>query len=135
MAYGSNELAAQGSDIGPNLRVDAKTILPKTLAAEAGAALLPVLTPMAFNTSTNQWVVWTNAGVNGTGTISGFLWPDEAQLDASDEVLAQMLMEGKVHHDDVPVPSGETQGNLTTALKDVTLREKGIYIVGIDAVP
>ena len=135
MAYTTNELASQGSDLGPNLRVDAKTILPKTLSNVAGGPTLPVLTPMAFNTSTNKWVVWTNGGLNGAGTISGFLWPDQSVLDATNDVVAQMLMEGRVHHDDVPVPSGETQGNLTTALKGVTLRQKGIYIVGIDAVP
>lgn len=134
MAFTDNELAAQGPDIGPRLRFDAKSIEVKTLANAAGGPTLPVGTPLAFNTSTNKWVVWTNGGANGTGTISGFLWPDDITLDATDDVLAPVMLMGRVSHDDVPVPSGETQNNLTAALKAASLREKGIIVTGVDGV-
>lgn len=132
MAYQDNELFSSASR-DSSLRVFPKSIAPKTLAAAAGGPTLPALTPLAFNTSTNKWVVWTNGGSNGTGTISGFLWPDAVTLDATDDTLAQVLMAGDVHYEDIPVPSGETLANLKTALRSGP-RALGLMIKGLDNV-
>lgn len=101
----------------------------KEVAAVSGAPLLPLLTPMAYNTSTGIWVVWTNGGANGTGTIKGFL-ARELQTHATNTALASMLTAGQVHFDDIPVPAGETEGNLITALQSGP-RESNLLIKGL----
>ena len=127
MALNANEQFASTS-VDAKLRVEALTIQPKKFAA--GSGTLAQLTPVAFNTSTNQWVVWATGGANGTGTISGFVWADEITLNASDEVLGNVLLQGKVHYDDIVVTGG-TEGQLQTALRVAGLREKGIIIQGL----
>lgn len=130
MAQNENELFSSNS-VDATLRVNAKTIQPKSFAS--GSGTLAGLTPVAFNTSTNLWVVWTNGGANGTGTISGFVWPDDVVLDASDEVTGQVLLEGKIHFDDIVVPSGETEANLKTAIRG-NLRALGLVVQGLTQV-
>lgn len=128
MALDPNEGFASNS-VDPKLRVDALTIQPKKFAS--GSGTFAELTPVAFNTSSNMWVVWTSGGSDGTGTIKGFVWPDQVVLDGSNEVLGNVLLQGKVHYDDIPVPAGETQNDLDTALRTGGLREAGIIIQGL----
>lgn len=130
MALNPNELFASNT-VSALKRVEAKTIQPKTFAS--GSGTLAQLTPIAFNTSTGFWVPWTDGGANGTGTISGFVWPDEVVLDSDDEVMGNVLLEGKVHYDDIALPSGETEANLKTALRDGP-RGLGLIIQGLDQV-
>lgn len=137
MAYNEPDQFASAAGVGSGLRVWPRTIQPKTFAS--GSALLAKLTPVAFNSSTEFWVVWTNGGANDTGTIRGFVWPDDVQLDAGGEVLGQVLIEGKVHYDDIVLPAGEMQANLDTALitpgaDGLSLRDRGIILQGIDKV-
>lgn len=105
----------------------------KTIAAIGAAPTLTRLMPMAYNTSTNKWVVWTNGGANGTGTILAFIWPDEVPTDAANDTLAVMLLAGELHFDDIPVPSGETSANLKTALRSGP-RTVDFTIRGLDQV-
>lgn len=130
MAYNPNELFSSASK-ADTLRVFPRAIQPKTFAA--GSGTLAKLCPVAFNTSTNQWVVWTNGGANGTGTISGFVWPDAVVLDSDEEVIGNVLMQGRVHYADIPVPTGETADNLKTALRSGP-RGLGLIIEGLDQV-
>lgn len=132
MAYNPNELFATGTG-NTSYRVQPTWIQAKTLAAIGAAPTLPVLTPLAFNSSTGKWVVWTNGGANGTGTIVGFLWPDAVTADAANDSLINVLVKGVIHHDDIPVPSGESQGNLDTALK-TGLLARGLIIQGLAGV-
>ena len=128
MAYADHEKFSSLAGLGSEERVAPTAILPKTLAA--GSGTLARLTPVAYNTSTDKWVAWTNGGANGTGTISGFL-NEEVTLDASDELIANVILTGKIHAADVALPSGESQGNLDTALKAASLREKGMIVQGL----
>lgn len=130
MALNPNELFSSASEAA-KLRVEPITIQPKKFAS--GSGTLAALTPVAYNTSTNMWVVWTNGGANGTGTISGFVWPDAVVLDSDEEVLGNILLEGKIHHDDIPVPSGETQNNLDAALRSGP-RALGLIVQGLTQV-
>lgn len=131
MTYAANQLWETGDNRPVNLRAFAEVVQPKTLAT--GSGTIYRLTPMAYNTSTNKWVVWTNGGSNGTGTVSGFLWPDEVTLDGSDDVLANIMLRGRVHFDDIVVPSGETEANLKTALRSGP-RALGLTIEGLSQV-
>ena len=131
MAYAAHEKFSSASGLGSEEMVAPERILPKTLAS--GSGTLARLTPVAFNTSTNFWVVWDADGPNGTDVISGFL-NEEVTLDGSNELIANVILAGVIHRDAVPVPSAETQNDLDTALKAATLREKGLFVQGLDAV-
>jgi len=78
----------------------------------------------------------TEGGDAAASKIKGFLWtPLSAHAsDASDETTIQVFKRGRVDRDDVPVPSGETQGDLDTALKQLALREAGITVTGLAGV-
>lgn len=104
-------------------------IQPKEFAT-GSTTLVPGL-PVARNSSTGKWVVWANAGANETNIIRGFIWPDDVVLDASDEVLGNLMLGGTLHRDDVVIPGGETQGNLDIALAS-GLRERGFIVQGLE---
>ena len=129
MALNPRELFSSSSTAAL-LRVDAITVQPKTFAQ--GTGTLANLTPMAFNTSTGFWVTWVTGGINGTGTISGFVWSDPVVLDADEEVIGNILLEGKVHFADIVVVGG-TETQLKVALRDGP-RALGLIIQGLDAV-
>lgn len=131
MAYDGNEQFAATDPISRGLRVEPKTIQPKTFAT--GSGTLAALTPVAYNTSTNKWVVWTNGGSNGTGTVSGFIFPDAVTLNASKEVIGQVLIQGKIHYSDIVLPENEVEANLKTALRSGP-RGLGLIIQGLDLV-
>ncbi len=131
MAYDPNQLFGTYSGLPALKRVIAKTIQPKTFAA--GTGTLAKLTPVVYNTSTNQWTVWANGGANGTGTIKGFVWPDPITLVSDKEVIGNVLIEGKIHFDDIALPTGQTAANLKTACRSGP-RDLGLFIQGLDQV-
>lgn len=118
------------SAIGGIKKVGPTRVMPKQFAA--GTALLGYLIPVAFNTATNLWVVWTNGGATGTGTIRGFVGERKGvQLVAGGEVMGNVILGGYINYADIPVPAGETQGNLDTALLDAGLVTRGLFIRGL----
>jgi len=135
MAYAARELlSSSDQDRFPRAKPKPDTgVIVGTLAAVGAAPTYPVLTPMAFNTSTAKWVVWTSGGANGTGKVSGFVYPDAVVTDAANEVMAQLLVDGVVHLDDLEVPSGETLANLKIALRTPTTRSVKLHVEGLDA--
>jgi len=74
---------------------------------------------------------------DGVDVIAGFVWPDSIVLDDSgdgnEDVMGQVMLAGRVHYDDIVLPSGETQGVLDAALKSGP-REKGLFIYGLEGV-
>lgn len=132
MALQTNEKVSSVTSIPATKRVWPTVIQPKTLAAVSGAPTLAILTPLAFNTSTGFWVVWTSGGANGTGSIAGFL-NEETVTSATLETLVNVILGGEIHYEDIPVPSGETLANLKTALRSGP-RTLGLTITGLDAV-
>lgn len=102
----------------------------RTFSEAAGGPTLKIATPVYRDTAdANQWKVWTN-----TQLIEGFVAHADVVLDASDQVLGNVMLVGDIHRDDVILPSGETQGNLDTALRATTLRDRGILVRGLDQV-
>lgn len=69
----------------------------------------------------------------GTDKIAGFLWPDDLLLQAGGEVIGQVLFDGTIHRDDIPL-NGVTQNALDAALKDIELRKLGIVVEGLAGV-
>jgi hypothetical protein len=70
------------------------------------------------------------------GLIDGFLWApvEPHQSSAAGETLVQVFRRGLIHRDDIPVPSGESQTNLDSALRSSSLREKGIDVQGLSGI-
>jgi hypothetical protein len=106
-------------------------IQPKTFAA--GTGTLAVLTPVAFNTSTNLWAVWDAGGSNGLNVIRGFVWADDITLSATGEVIGNVLMEGTINYSDIVLPTGELEADLKAALRSGP-RDLGILIQNLSEV-
>jgi hypothetical protein len=72
------------------------------------------------------------AGVGEGAEIDALLWApgDPHQGLLAGESLMQRFLAGLVHADDVPLPAGESQGDLDTALASMQLRMKGIKVQG-----
>ena len=129
MALGPNELFRSVSR-GAAKRFTADHIAPKKFAAAAGAPTLAQLTPVAYDTVTNNWKVWANAGSNGVNDIKGFIADAAgATLDATNESLHNVITAGLIYANDVVVPGGETQANLDAELAS-DMRAKGFTIQG-----
>lgn len=121
------------------LRFDPKSAL-RTYPIKSGTAV--TFTPgtaFAYEAANDASVVepWIDADA-GTKTIAMFLWDREVTRSASGEILATFMVDGRLHHDDVPTTdkdgtaiTGLSQGALTTALKDVELRRLGFQVTGI----
>ena len=127
MALKQTQLSTSPTFVTPKLRIYPYEdgIRPGTLAALTGAPVLPHATPLTK--SGDNWILWVDAAV-----IDGFLWSELThESDAADETTIQVFRAGRVHHDDVPVPSGQSQGALTTALKAQALRTKNIEVSGV----
>lgn len=131
MAYDDNQLFASGS-YDPYPRIKPVHQYPKTFAA--GTAKLAVGTPVAFNSSTKQWDVWSATGTNGLDEIRGFVYPEAIQQVSGKEVLGVVMMAGEIHYDDIVLPSGESESNLKAALRVDAVRERGLWITGLDEV-
>jgi len=129
MAFTANQLHAQVNGVGSGLRASPESVQPKTFAS--GSITLAALTPVAFNTSTSQWVIFASGGANGTGTIKGFVWPDPVVLAAGGEVLGQVLMTGRIHLNDIPIVTGYTLAQLKTAIIASAVRNQGIIVEGM----
>lgn len=131
MAYEPNQLLKHDGDINPQKRTISTQTEPRTLAP--GSGVVEPLTPLAFNTSTNKWVVWTHNGSNGTGTIAGFLWSDPVTLHSTLDVLGQVMLRGQVQFQDIVIPYGQIEANLKAALRSGP-RTLGLEIKGLDQV-
>ena len=133
MAFTANEGFQSNAGKGSALRCVPTSNQPKTFAS--GSGTLAALTAVAFNTSTDQWVVWDADGTNGTNIIKGFVWPDEVVLDAGGEVLGQVVLGGRIHYDDIPIVSGSyNQTELQDALRGDAasdVRSLGFIIEGL----
>lgn len=75
----------------------------------------------------------TVAGVSGGGKIRAFVWPDPIVLSGSGEVIGHVVMEGKIHYDDIVLPAGESRGTMQAALREGP-RALGLMIQGLDGV-
>lgn len=144
MALGSNELFDSNSrGAHPRLEALATKVVHVEDNAGSVAVELPIGTPLAFDTSTNQWCVYEDGGSNGRGVISGFVYGTAQSDDETDDVLMVVLYRGRVHRDDVNTAAiravlggsgGTSEAELDAALKAQTLRYKGIDVVGLAAV-
>lgn len=112
-----------------------------TFAALGADAEVPHLTPLYFDLTLNGgkgfWTIWSGNGGGADDPINGLLWAPGSVGHlglAAGETQIQVFKAGLVHRDDVPLPAGEAQAGLDTALRAGALREQGIIVQGLDAV-
>lgn len=107
------------------------------VTAAANGNLVPFLCPLYFDTVASKWKVWTDGQ-----TIDGFAYGDEGyslhasgkiKLDTTDDVIGLVLKGGTIPYDQVPLPFGELQADLKTALTS-GMRSRSFHIVNIGGV-
>ena len=106
-------------------RIAPTRVFVRKLTNDAGAPTLAVGTPLVYDAANDEWRTWVDADA-GTNQIDGFLYPDEVTLDATNQSLAQVMVAGSIHRDDVALPAGQTQATLDTDLLD-NVRE-GLFV-------
>lgn len=142
MALNDNELFNTVPGKGAEIRMVVHRNKVGTLAGQTDAPLLPKGTPLAWNTSTGMWTVFTQGGTNGTNAIRGFVQDaGGVQTHATNEVQVVVMLEGEIHRDDVNTAAiravlggSPSEANIDTALQSQTLRELGIHVRGLDGV-
>lgn len=144
MALETNELFAS-RDFGGRPRMVVERNKVGTIGPQDAAVELPIGTPLSWNTSTSKWDTFTQGGSNGTNIIAGFVAHQAASVGDTDDVQATIMLAGEVHRDDINTAAiraaldtgsgaAVTEGQLDTALRAATLREKGVTVRGLDAV-
>ena len=133
MALNANELLSSASKAAA-LRFFPTSVQPKVF--DPGAAAIPKGTMVATLTATGFLVPFVSGAADGSEVMVGFAWPDDVALDAADEVLGQVMMEGRLHVDDiistVTVPAGlETPAEIKAELS-VNARALNFIIEGYD---
>lgn len=104
----------------------------KLVAHASADTLWAVGTPLIeVAASPGTYDVWTNAAGQ---PIVAFLFPEARTQLAAGELLVVAMTAGDVHRDAVPLPSGETQGNLDAALKANTLKTRDLLVQGLAGV-
>lgn len=140
MALDANELYVDNDKGDTSRMIAIEAVQPKTLAAGAGDDVdpeigLPALTPMAVNSATKHWQPWDANGANDTDKIRGIL-AEATVLDDANEIVANIVMRGKVHYDAllaaVETRGVEVEADLLTELQnDDNLRTQGILVYGL----
>ncbi len=134
MALTPKELFGSAVTQTPNLRAfpEENGIAVGTLGNIAGAPTLPHLTPLTY--AANEWLPWADVD---TTKVDGLLWAPGVEgvtADATNELHIQVFKIGVVHHDDIPLPTSQTQATLTAALKTALTRQLGLVVQGVAGV-
>ncbi len=130
MALQLNELFSSAAGKGSQKRIAPEVNKSKEFAIDAGAPLIEAGALVAYEAgAVNGWVEFDAAGANGQEIMAGVAWPDDIQTSATNEVLGQVLLAGRVHRDDIEL-NGQTQGNVDTQLQTIA-RTLNIHVDGL----
>jgi hypothetical protein len=124
-------VATSGVDLG-----DASAIVTLTWGGAYAGSDVALSATMGGLTGNAHVLAEATPGVGSGVEIDALLWaPDAAHAGLlAGETLIQRFVDGLVHHDDVPLPAGESQADLTAALKSSLLRQKGVAVQGVEGV-
>lgn len=129
MAYSTVELFGK-SDYDAFPRIIPEKVIVATLAPDVAETELAVGTPMAYDEAAYNWKPWSAAGTGDVDEIKGFLYPDSATLDGTNEKLAQIMVRGEIHYEDVVRPDGESAADLREALRTQCMA-RGLMVRGL----
>lgn len=132
------QLYTQNNDVPGELRIAPEYAKPCELGPTAGGVTLPRGTPMAYDDAANYWVAWTFGGANNTDVIKAFISDSEEVITddtggTNDTKIYALMLKGRIHYDDIPLPTGELQTNLDAALRDGPLA-RGLKVDGLSQV-
>lgn len=117
-----------------SVRAQCHSLQVKTFGEVVTEESLPVLTPVARNSSTGFWVPWDANGSNATDTMLGLVWPEAITLSEDGEVQGSVMLAGKVHYEDILAAveerAVEVEADLATELK-AGPRDLGILVYGL----
>lgn len=133
MALNANELLSSASKAATK-RFFPTSVQPKKF--DPGSGSIPAGSMLAILTATGFLTLFEAGAADGTEVMVGFAWPDDVVLNAADEVLGQVMMEGRVHVDDiistVTTPAGlETPAQIKTELS-LNARALNFVVEGYD---
>jgi len=137
MALETNELLTSVDRTSyPRIQPYTGGVRSKKLAGIVAAAgtVLPVGTPMAFDSVTGNFKPYALGAFNGGDAIRAFVYPNEITLAdpaGVEEVLGNLMFRGEIHYSDVALPLGQLQASLDAALLDPTLRDHGLDVQGL----
>lgn len=118
----------------------------KVVVLAVGSALLPVGTPIAYDTSTNTWKPYVQGGMNESNVIRAFIYERPVQLSGTGEQHGVALIGGEVYASDVNTAAiravlggSPSEANIQTALRTnngagPTLRELNIDVRGLSQI-
>jgi len=134
MALNANDLLSEAAGLGSSLRFFPTSVQPKTF--DPGSGSIPKGTMVAILTATGFIVPFVSGAADGSEVMVGFAWPDDVVLDAADEVLGNVMMEGRLHVLDIisttTVPAGsETLAELKAELV-LNARALNFIVEGFD---
>jgi len=134
MALNANDLLSEAAGLGSSLRFFPTSVQPKTF--DPGSGSIPKGTMVAILTATGFIVPFVSGAVDGSEVMVGFAWPDDVVLNAADEVLGNVMMEGRLHVLDIisttTVPVGtETLAELKAELV-LNARALNFVVEGFD---
>jgi hypothetical protein len=129
MSYAANELFGK-SDYNPFPRIIPEKVIVATLSPDVAETELAVGTPMAYDEAAYNWKPWSAAGTGDVDEIKAFVYPSPVQLDGSEEVLAQLMVKGEIHYEDVVRPDGESAADLREALRTQCMA-RGLIVRGL----
>lgn len=119
MAYAEPDKVQSGIDFPVQKRAFATVIEPKTFASVAAAPEYPALTPVAFNTSTEQWVVWGDPVASAAYQITA---ASTTATDGTFTITVDDETTGALNHDDAAA-------TIQTALEALTALDSGDVLV------
>ena len=124
-------VATTGADLG-----DANAVVTLTWGGLLAGQNITISITTAGLTGNAHALATPTAGgdneANGTHLIKGFVWPDPITLNASDDVLGQVCLKGRIHIDDIPLVTGAYgRLELEAALRS-GVRELGFTIEGME---
>jgi hypothetical protein len=123
-------VATTGVDLG-----DANAVVTLTWGGQFdGAAPVVAITTTGL-TGNAHALAEATAGVAHyeSDIVRGFVYPDDIELDDTDDVLGQVMMAGRIHYDDIVLPDGAVEAQLKEALRDGP-RALGLIIEGLTQV-
>lgn len=130
--YGANELWEQ-TVRSPFPRIVPEAVAAKTVGPITGAPTLEVGYPLGFDENLNVWLPWSSAGSGGLDTIRGFIYPEDLETHATEDVLCNVMEQGRIHYDDIILPDGESEADLKAALQPNALA-RGLIVRGLEKV-
>lgn len=136
MAIEHEQLYKSGPTLEAMKRVYVEGSHPAVVEFGSAATILAG-TVMGYITANDTWTPWTDGAVDGSQVVKGILWPEDAVMNGTDDKVANILVKGRVHFNDL-VAHTFVQGVDTAeyaALKvnlETESRPAGIYVEGAE---